>query len=107
MQKWAYQTTETGLETTEPTELEGLSSFTGSLDRSQQVPIFSESRIRKVVANLDFEPVQSRINLAKTHFVRHEVDQLNPIDPRSYEYLKSPIDRKLKTKRYLQVLPDD
>ena len=42
-----------------------------------------------------------------TRFIKHEIEDVDPSDPKSFEYLQSPIDKKLRTKRYLDKLPMD
>jgi hypothetical protein len=42
-----------------------------------------------------------------TRFIKHEIEDVDPLDPKSYEYLISPVDKKLRTRRYLDKLPMD
>ena len=49
------------------------------------------------------------LNLAKTHFIKPIATELDPLNPVSYDYLKSPIDKRLHTRRHLrdEALPNE
>ena len=58
------------------------------------------------VNNKKFVPAYKKVNLGKTRFIKHEIESLDPLDPKSYEYLVSPVDKRLRTRRFMKKLPD-